>query len=212
MISSPNDFLSRSANRKVRKLLGRAYLRGNRVDEAVEVYMNLLRDYPEDTDVMIVLGNLYHLAGSPCTALRLYTRVLELSPGNIIAERQLMLVRAEDNAAWEEPVPLAAEAVKRLAAKLKNEKCQAAGEEIRMAADMVEKLVAEESVAENSHGEMNGQLMPALIEMNIRQARAAGYPELAEALKSLQINLTRQSEDRWADDLLEDPPFGGSPL
>jgi tetratricopeptide (TPR) repeat protein len=222
MISSSADFISKGANRKVRKLLGRAYLRENRISEALEVYLGILKDYPGDPDVMIVLGNLYRLSGSPSTAENLYRRVLDGNPEDHLAEKQALKAREQTYREWETGDPLSAEAVECLVSRLQAKKSADQVEEIRASAEILERVIPENPAVEsNGNGKLSDQpvqlpgqheqlpedvqqLMPALIAQNIRQARVAGYAELAEALQSLQINLARQVEDRWADDLLKD--------
>ncbi len=181
-------------------LLGRAYLRESRIEEALEVYLGITKDYPDDTDALSVLANLYRLGGSPSTAAQLYAHVLELNPGSVLATRQLALVQVENREGWEEEDPLSAEAIHRLAGRLRNEEGTVQEEEIRVAADMLEKIIAEDRPADpaGQASDDTQQLMPALIALNIRQARAAGYAELAEALQSLQINLSRQTDEAWA--------------
>jgi len=194
---------ARSANHKVRKLLGRAYLRANRIPEALEVYKSILADCPDDQDVLLVLGNLYRLAGCNTAAARLIDQVLASNPDHELALHLSAELRGKNDFPSGTD-PLCPEAIEFLAARLQNQTAALQQDEIRMAADVLEKPGA------NGHGqELNDQqLLPALIEMNIRQARASGSPEIAEALQSLQINLSRQVEDQWADDLLKDdfPP------
>ncbi len=218
MIDLPeNDLLLKSANRKVRKLLARAYLREYRLEEALEVYLTLLAEDANDGYVLMVLGNLYRLAGSLETAARLYERALALDPANLAIQRQLAQTRSR---AGEKPwvievEPLSLPAVMRLAQRLrgvvermKNEAAQQEREnaenfseprkdlraEICGAAEMLEKFIPEERAAPAGiSADAVQQLMPALIEMNIRHARATGRPDLAEALQSLQISVRRQT-------------------
>ncbi len=150
MTLSQYDFLSQGTDLKVRKLLARSYLRDSRLDEAMEVYLGILTDAPDDADVHLVFENLYRLA--EC----------EQVPDIITREA---------------------------AAMLKEDLCRT-GADFRYAADAHARGLS--SAAENGQGESLQQLMPALIELNIRHARAAGRADLAEALQSLQINLARQ--------------------
>lgn len=150
MTLSPYDFLSQGTDLKVRKLLARSYLRDSRLDEAIEVYLGILSDVPEDADVHRVFENLCRLAG------------FEAVPGMINRE-----------------------SVEALKAQI----CRTAAD-FREAADLGRN--GRNGSPENGQGESLQQLMPALIELNIRHAREAGRADLAEALRSLQINLTRQ--------------------
>lgn len=218
MDSSAENLVSKSANRKVRKLLGRAYLLENRMDEALNVYLSILNDYPGDGETYIILGNLYRIGGCPRTAENLHAQALALSSGGESAEKLLDLLSEQESPdgevnAWEEPHPLTRAALARLGARLSQGLTAARMGEIREAVDVLGRILAENTsgVANGSAAENLNQLMPALLELNIRQARAAGSFDLAEALQSLQISLTRHVEDQWADDLLNDEhPLGVS--
>jgi len=163
------------------------------------VYSGLLEEDADDGYVLTALGNLYRLAGEPETAAQLYARALAVDPANLLARRLLAQAGAEPAAAEDagEAGPLTAQALRQLAQRLKTEagrRDEAGREEIRGAADMLENFYADEQTGPAGvSAESVQRLMPALIEMNIRHARAIGRPDLAEALRSLQINVRRQT-------------------
>ncbi len=220
MIDLPeNDLLLKSANRKVRKLLARAYLREFRLEEALEVYLSLLAEDANDGYVLMVLGNLYRLAGSLGTAARLYEQALALDPANPLIQRQLAQARTDTAGLQrvDEVEPLALPAVMRLAQRLRFEAERLHDEggdtgqdlraEISGAAEMLEKFIPDERAGQMViPADAIQQLMPALIEMNIRHARATGRPELAEALQSLQINVRRQTGSLRQEETQEEEP------
>ena len=109
------DALSKSADRKVRKLLGRSYLRENRLEDALQVYQSILRDYPDDSDIIFIFAELYRLSGSPETARRLYAATLAHDPSNLLAEKQLARVAKAQDMGIDEAQPLQDEALDRLA-------------------------------------------------------------------------------------------------
>ena len=154
MTLSPYDFLSQGTDLKVRKLLARSYLHDSRLDEAMEVYLGVLSDVPEDADVRRVFENLYRLVGQQAVPHTITREVVETLKGQI----------------------------------------HQTGADFREAADVGRN--GRNGSAENGQGESLQQLMPALIDLNIRHAREAGRADLAEALQSLQVNLTRQVFDR----------------
>lgn len=212
MDSSSYEFLSKSAHRRIRKLLARAYLNETRLVEALEVYLGVLQDDPDDLEVLIVLGNLYRIAGSPGTAKRLYQTVIAAHPDHSIIRQQFSLIEPIPASEFEEAFPLSPEAVGRLADRLQ---CCISGclaEEIRSAANMLDSSLADARISDPADlaGDKIHQLMPALVALNIRQARAAGHADLAEALQSLQINLVRQVDERWKDELLRQEPISDS--
>lgn len=200
MNSSSNSSNGKRANLVVRKLLGRAYLRADRLPEALNVYHTIYSETPDDTDVLFILGNLYRLAGCSASAAKLIKHILQLNPNHVLASNLLEELGNENPDGMSDCDPLSPESVERLLSRLQSEVSTAAQKEIRCAADGLEVINPDSHTGEP--GEQ--QLLPALIEMNIRQARAVGSVEIAEALLSLQINLSHQAEDLWADDLLKD--------
>lgn len=194
-------FLSQNSSRKVRKLLGQAYLHEYRIPDALDVYLSLLHDYPADVGALIVLGNLYRLAENPCAAERLYWRALETCPVHPLAKEQLNLLHTEAvHAAWDEHDPLKPAAIAQLTQRLESIEPPERRQAVREAADLLDRLASEERPSQplgKIPTDMQ-QLMPALIEQNIRQARADGLDELAEALQSLQISLSHHVDDGWS--------------
>jgi len=185
-----HDLPHRNANRKLRQLLGRSYLREDRLKEALDIFLELLDDDPQDGGALLVLGNLYRVCGSCQTAARLYERVLMLTPGHALVESlagQALAGAAEGDAGPEEADPLSRAAFVRLAGRIQREDRPGQRAEIRAAADVLDKYCPDEPLGAVQ------QLMPALIEMSIRQARASGRTEMAEALQSLQIHFRRQT-------------------
>jgi hypothetical protein len=159
-----------------------------------------LQDYPDDVDVLVVFGNLYLLADQAATAASLYRRAQALHPASLLVTRLLAQAEIEVTAhasnGKDRPTmpadPLARGTVNALVLLLRGE---GKTEAIRSAADMLEKISAEEKGSDPNGLQKDdiNQLMPALIDLNIRQARAAGKSELAEALQSLQIKLRKQT-------------------
>jgi tetratricopeptide (TPR) repeat protein len=188
------EFLSNSAGRQVRKLLGRTYLRDNRLEEALEVFLSIYEHDPEDIDVLLVMANLYRASGSAATAKVLYKKVGQLSQNSLMVRKQLEQVNACLSGDYEEPAPFAPEAIARLVERLRVDGQNTRAMDIREAADILDKYIPGNHIPANTFqpaDEMQ-QLMPALIELNVRQARASGQTELAEALQSLHNHLTRQ--------------------
>jgi tetratricopeptide (TPR) repeat protein len=207
MMSGPSlNFISPQSARIVRLLLARAYLHEYRVADAIGVYVGLARDDPEEVDARVALGTLYRLAGDLPAAAGLYRRALALCPGHPVAGEQLRQVseppaltspEARNTPAGEsalEDGPVAA-----LAARLEAIQDPALRQAVRTAADPLTQ--APEQMPAGLQ-----RLMPALIEQNIRQARARGMPELADALQSLRISLMRQSGGRWHEAPGGEPP------
>jgi glycosyltransferase involved in cell wall biosynthesis len=119
----------------------------------------------------------------------------KLDPENKTIQRQINLAEEiDDNNGFEEPIPTDIPAVARLLQRLTG-KAQAINEnDIMRAASLLEKIINSDSPAElvSRHLDEIDELLPALIELNIRQAHADGQPDLAESLRSLQLNIDYQ--------------------
>lgn len=212
MVYPAVSILSQNSSRKVRKLLARAYLREYRVGEAVDVYLALLRDYPADVDALIVLGNLYRIAGNPKAAEHLYLRAQEICPAHLLANEQLKAPAVPST--WDDDTPLAPVTLARLEERLVDHASLEVPQAVREAADMLDRLASAER-ASRPLGKIPAdlqQLMPVLIEQTLRQARQEGMADLVEALQSLQFNLTHRAGDDWPVDapVASDPAGTGS--
>lgn len=180
---------------KVRKILGKTYLNDNRIADALDVYSKILADYPDDLETLHILGNFYLASGDGKTAKSLYLRAQQIAPNDKSIRHQIQLAEEiEDQDGLEEPIPTDLPAVARLLQRLTG-KTQVVGEQdILRAAQLLEKIIGSEDPAElvSRHLDEIDELLPALIELNIRQAHVDGQTELAESLRSLQLNIDYQ--------------------
>jgi tetratricopeptide (TPR) repeat protein len=78
-----------------RKALGRSHLEGDRIEEAIQVYARILRDYPDDIESYIILGDCYLADADANAALLLYSQALEHDPENAEIHRRVRLARNE---------------------------------------------------------------------------------------------------------------------
>lgn len=190
--------LSRNTDLKVRKIMARSHMNADRLEEAVETYAGILRDYPNDVEVLLVLGNLYLASGDSKTAEDLYHRALTLEPENKEIEQQVILAKSEESEISPEPMPTDPEALARLLMRLTGRKVPVTETEMLRAAEMLQEILESTSPAQMVSERLDeiDNLLPALIEINIRQARADGRNDLAKALQGLQINIAYQMEDQ----------------
>lgn len=179
---------------KVRKILGKTYLNENRLADALDVFSKILMDYPDDVETLHILGNFYLASGDGKTAKKIYIRALELDPTNKVIQRQVNLAEEMGDTGLEEPIPTDLPAVARLLQRLTGKSQIISENDIVRAAELLDKIINSESPADlvASHLDEIDELLPALIELNIRQAYADGRPELAESLRGLQLNIDYQ--------------------
>lgn len=206
---------------KVRKILGKTYLNENRLSDALDVFSKILMDYPEDVETLHILGNFYLASGDGKTAKKLYQQALRFDPTNKVIQRQVNLAEEMGDAGLEEPIPTEITAVTRLLQRLTGKSQEISESDILRAADLLEKIINSESPAElvSSRLDEIDELLPALIELNIRQAYADGKPELADSLRGLQLNIDYQlaardgeSPDAASAGAQNHAPFKGSIL
>jgi tetratricopeptide (TPR) repeat protein len=190
-----------------RKALGKAHLNSNRIEDAIQVYARIIRDYPEDIDAYNFLGDCYLANGDANAALLLYSQALEQQPDNPEVHRRLRQARNECVDHWNLPavfnergllpegcVPTNPEAVANLLQELTNHTTPISEYEVVKAARLLDEIVhsSQPAITVAEHlDEING-LMPALLELNIRQAHADGNADLVTGLRNLLENIQIQ--------------------
>jgi glycosyltransferase involved in cell wall biosynthesis len=180
-----------------RKALGRSYLNANRVKEGIEVFAALAKDYPDDVEILLILGDLYLGGGDESTALQLYASALKVDPTRSDIIQRIQLAAPEKVgkiAPPAEEVPTDPIAITRLLQRLSGRQTPINEAEIERAADLLNEIVSNPNPAQKvaEHLEEIDALLPALVELNIRQAHSDGRPDLANALLSLQMNINLQ--------------------
>ena len=185
----------------MRKSLARMHLTDNQLEDAVNAYTSILRDYPDDVETLLLLGNLYLASGNGRTAERLFRHAHEIDPDNRTIENRInMALQPSERLVAEEAIPTHADAVARLLARLTGRPVVLEGEMMR-AAEMLQRILESPDpiqVIETALDDI-GTLLPALIELNIRQAYADGRGEIAKALQEIQFNIALQQNARSED-------------
>jgi len=197
---------------KIRKVLGKTYLNENRLADALDVFSRILADYPEDLETLHILGNIYLASGDGKTAKTIYLRASQLEPNNAVIQRQISLAEEMGDGEIEESVPTDVSAVARLLQRLTGASQTISESDILRAADLLDRIINSESPAElvSKYLDEIDELLPALIELNIRQAQADGLPELAESLRRLQLNIDNQLAVKGADNPIKNVRNGSA--
>jgi hypothetical protein len=181
-------------NSKSRKAVAKNRLNNNELAEAVRIYAELLRDDPEDIDSLITLGNLYLAVGDGKSARSLYKRAQDKEPNNRVVQCQIQLTSGE--ACQGDPTIPATHpaAISNLIKELTGVQQESEDQELSRAAKMLENIIRSDNPAEQvaDHMEEIDRLLPALVEINIRQAWADGRPELVESLQMVKQSILSQ--------------------
>lgn len=183
---------------RMRKSLARMQLAENQLEDAVKAYSGILRDYPDDVETLLLLGNLYLASGNGRTAERLFRQAQKIDPENRTIENRIRLaMQPSERLLAEEPVPTDPDAVARLLARLTGRPVVLEDEMMR-AAEMLQRILESPDPYQEIEAALDdiGALLPALIELNIRQAYADGRAEIAKALQEIQFNIALQQNAR----------------
>lgn len=197
-----------------RKALGRAHLESGRVEAALQVYARILRDYPNDIDAYLFLGDCYLADGDGETALLLYGQAAERDPAHTEIQRRIELAAAEEGPAlaprrvnpvsgdrsFGEAIPTNAQAVARLMQRLIGQQPPVSENEVLKASELLHTIIHSSRPAQTVAESLDqiDALLPALLELNIRQARADGRPDLAQGLQYLLDNILLQMRSQPA--------------
>ncbi|MEI8132444.1 MAG: hypothetical protein WCG34_08420 [Leptolinea sp.] len=180
--------------------LGSYYLQSNLIDQALKTYVALLNEYPEDIGSIIILGDSYLMAGDPAAAKDLYQVALDLDPDRNDVQRRIQL--AENTTGSETGVaggfpPLHPQAVNRLIERLTGRPTAIDENQINRAAELLDNTIHSDSPASSvsEHLDEIDALLPAILELNIRQARSEGRTDLASDLVDLQNSLIVEQSD-----------------
>lgn len=179
---------------ETRKALAKSYLNDNRLDEAIELYAEILRDFPNDVESLVTLGNLYLAGGEGKSARLLYHKALQLDPNNQVIKYQLQLTGGELLQDPPDLFPTNPIAVANLIEQLSGSRKEKEENDLIRAATLLETIVKSDNPAEmvSRHFDEINELLPVLIEINLRQAINDGKNELADALQTLKQNVIQE--------------------
>ncbi len=184
---------------KVRKIIGRTYLNDNRIEEALDVFSSILRDYPDDVESLVILGNLYLASGDGKSAQVLFKHAIETdSQYEVALQEQMLQAEAESYFPAAEPIPTDPQAVARLLFRLTGRETDVHPDEMWKAARMLDEIITSDNPAACVAERLDEitSVLPALIEINIHQARRDGREEIESGLLNLKKNIQLQLQVR----------------
>ncbi len=181
-----------------RKQLGRAHLSANRLDLALQLFAQLVEEFPEDVESRVILGDCYLAGADYSSAQQLYQQALDVDPTSEAVLHRLRLTQAEllkpQHANDTFRLPTSKDSISMLLQELTGRSNPVEDEEILSAAELLEEMVNSDQPAQvvARHLEHIDALLPALLELNIKQAEADGKPDLALGLQNLRDNIFLQ--------------------
>lgn len=176
---------------KQRKAIGLTHLENNNFKEAVKVYKKILSDYPDDVESFLLLGDLYLANEDYPSAEKLYQKALSLEPDNEVIQRRVKLSTFELNSHATEEIPTDSASVSKMLQDITGRPTPVSEAEILLAASLLDSIVHAHNPAEivAKNLEKIDSLLPALIELNIRQARNDRRFDLVNLLQALKENI-----------------------
>lgn len=176
---------------KQRKAIGLSHLENNNFKEAVKVYKKILSDYPDDVESFLLLGDLYLANEDYPSAEKLYQKALSLEPDNEVIQRRVKLSTLELNSHSSEEIPTDSASVSKILQDITGRRTPVSEAEILSAATLLDSIVHAHNPAEivANNLEKIDSLLPALIELNIRQARNDRRFDLVNLLQALKENI-----------------------
>lgn len=176
----------------IRKTIGREHLYANRIEDALAVFAGILRDYPEDVESLVILGDLYLASGDSSTSVQLYSRAMQQKKEDVQIERRLHLAQVEKETSQETPetVPNHPEAVARLLHRLTGKSNPITETEISRATELFDSVLKASNPSQQVAEYLDeiDVLIPAYLELNIRQARSDGRYAIVESLEKIRAD------------------------
>ncbi|MGB9640743.1 MAG: tetratricopeptide repeat protein, partial [Anaerolineales bacterium] len=203
-----------SSDLATRKALGKRYLDANRLDEAIQVFAQILRENPTDLESYLFLGDCYMIGGDVQMALLFYNQAKSMTAQTIQVDRRIQLAKLKKFISYDESnakisdwikdqptLPTQPMVVAEILEQLTSTSSSVSEEEVLNAAKLLKEIIYSPHpalmVAERLD-EIN-ELIPALLELNIRQARADGRFDLVEGLQNLLQNIQLQKQNQISE-------------
>jgi glycosyltransferase involved in cell wall biosynthesis len=193
LMTYPED---ESDNSDLKRLIdeGRFYLNANQIDKAILIYVRILRKYPNEIGSLLALGDTYLVSGNRMAAAELYQEAARQEPDRRDIERRVKLALEMDSGKLDLDNNLSAlsnASIARLIQALTGKSFAVSEMELEQAAKLLDETIHSSSPAVNVAENLDAidSLLPALIELNVRQARANGQLDLVRQLENMQAEI-----------------------
>lgn len=169
------------------KSTGLSFIEKNNFKEAVTIYKKIISLYPEDIESYLLLGDLYLANEDYLSSEQLYRKALSLEPENQVIQRRVSLSSYELTNRPGLEIPTDVESVSKLLQDIIGRPESVTEEDLNKAASLLTDIVHSSNPAEivANNLEKIDDLLPALIELNIRQARNDRRYDLVNMLQAL---------------------------
>lgn len=173
---------------------GRFFLNANQIDKAILTYVQTIRKYPDEIGSLLALGDTYLVSGNRMAAAELYQEAARIEPDRRDIKRRLKLALEMVGGKLDFDSSLSAlsnASIARLIQNMTGKSFAVSDMEIEQAAKLLDETINSPSPALSVAERMDeiDTLLPALIELNIRQARANGRLDLVRQLEDMQADI-----------------------
>lgn len=176
---------------------GRQYLKTNQVGKALRIFSTILKEYPEDIDSMLIIGDSYLVAGEKGSALWFYQQAYRLAADRRDIKRRINLLQTADVVTDQPELnPTHPRAIADLIKKITGQPSQVPESDLMKAGQLLVEYLHSPSPAKAVADHLNeiNQLLPALIELNIHQARLDGRIDIVDTLQEMLSNMLVQGD------------------
>ncbi|HEX7555684.1 MAG TPA: hypothetical protein VF338_03590, partial [Leptolinea sp.] len=193
-VNESTDNLQNNNDLRHLRDLGRRYLHSDRIDQALQTYVALLNKYPDDVATLVIIGDSYLMAGDSPAAKLIYQDAIRFEPDRKDIQQRIDLAdkttSPKISIAGGFP-PLHLQAINRLIERLTGKSSSIDEDQIHRASELLEQTIHSDSPASSvsEHLDEIDALLPAILELNIRQARSQGRVDLAVELVNLQNSI-----------------------
>lgn len=179
------------------KSTGLFHIEKNNFKEALSIYKKIISLYPEDVESYLLLGDLYLANEDYLSSEQLYQKALSLEPENQVIQRRVGLSSNELTNRPTGEIPSDVDSVSKLLQDIIGRPDPITEQDLNNAATLMADIVHSPNPAEivAKNLEKIDDLLPALIELNIRQARNDRRYDLVNMLQALLEEISTLKTD-----------------